>query len=75
MLLYFILFYCLHQRRMVLLMGQFLVMSGSFFVIFLILWMCISADKSDSTERYSHRNYLRREEQRRKQINRYRNYN
>jgi len=59
---------------MVLLMGQFIVMSGSFFVIFLVLWLCISADKGNSTERYSRRNYLRREEQRRKQINRYRNY-
>lgn len=51
------------------LIGQLLVMGGSFFVIFLILALCISADKSRTTERYSRRNYIRRENERK---NRYR---
>ncbi len=54
------------------LMGELLVMSGSFFVLFLILWMCISADKSRSTDRIIRRNHLRRMNERKVQRNRYR---
>jgi hypothetical protein len=53
-------------------MGELLVMSGSFFVLFLILWMCISADKSRSTDRIIRRNHLRRMNERKVQRNRYR---
>ena len=51
------------------LIGELLVMGGSFSLLFLILWMCISSDKSRTTERYSRRNYLRRMNERK---NRYR---
>lgn len=52
---------------MPLIMGEFLVMSGAFFLLFLILITCINADKSNSTERAFHRR-LRRERDRKREI-------
>jgi Ca2+-dependent lipid-binding protein len=59
---------------MPLILGEFLVMSGSFFVIFLILITCINVQTKDSkrTDRAIRRRYQQREMERKKRLNRYR---
>jgi Ca2+-dependent lipid-binding protein len=59
---------------MPLILGEFLVMSGSFFVIFLILITCINVQAKDSerTDRAIRRRYQQREMERKKRLNRYR---
>jgi hypothetical protein len=56
---------------MPLILGEFLVMSGSFFVIFLILITCINVQAKDS-ERTDRAIRRRREMERKKRLNRYR---
>lgn len=59
---------------MPLILGEFLVMSGAFFVIFLILITCINVQAKDSerTDRAIRRRYQQREMERKKRLNRYR---
>jgi len=59
---------------MPLILGEFLVMSGAFFFIFLILITCINVQAKDSerTDRAIRRRYQQREMERKKRLNRYR---
>jgi hypothetical protein len=59
---------------MPLILGEFLVMSGAFFVIFLILITCINVQAKDGerTDRAIRRRYQQREMERKKRLNRYR---
>ena len=58
---------------MPLMLGEFLVMAGSFFVVFLILATCIRVgDDGGRTERAISRRWRERENGRKNRLNRYR---
>ena len=59
---------------MPLILGEFLVMSGAFFVIFLILITCLNVQAKDCerTDREIRLRYQQREMERKNRLNRYR---